>query len=420
MKNHFGFLILLLGFIFYGCATYYDMGKIALDIDDYDQAALYYNKELSVKPNDNEAWRDLGIIELKKNNYNEAEKNLKMAFYLDENDGETLFYLGMLYEKLNDYDTAISFYKRYINLGFFDDEIIQKIKGRIDLITRKKMEIEIKSILQNESSKAEDTLKDNTLAVLYFQNMGNDKQLKVLQKGLAEMLITDLSQVKSLKIIERLKLQMLINEMKMDSTSLFDQRSAPRFGKLLAVKNLIKGSFLSINNEKLSIDASIINVPDGSYEQSKEVTGNISDYFKLQKDLVFNILDKLDIVPTPAEKEKIEAIPTESFIAFLKYCRGLELEDQENYYGAADEYRSAAEIDPSFSLAKAKYYKAKDMSDAVDIDAVEKDVTAPDVKIGRLIESNSNLTGEIYNGRDDHNTFTTSGDKTKVIIRVIR
>lgn len=396
------------------------MGKLALERENYNEASGYYNKELSESPANNKAWRDLGIIELKKNNYEEAEKNLKTAFYLDKNDGETLFYIGMLYEKMNDYDKALTFYGRYTSLGFFDDEIIEKIKGRIELISRKRMEMEVKSILQNENSIANDTLMDNTLAVLYFQNIGNDKQLNALQKGLAEMLITDLSQVKSLKIVERLKLQMLINEMKLDSSSLFDQKNAPRFGKLLAVKNLIKGSYFDIDNKKLSIDASVINVPNGSFKQSKEVTGNISDYFKMQKDLVFNILDEIGVIPTTEEREKIKAIPTESFIAFLKYCRGLELEDQGEYFEAADQFRNAVEIDPSFNLARVKYNEVKDMADAVDIEKVERDISGPDMKIGRLIESNSNLTEELYTGRDDHNTFTTSGDRAKVTIRVVR
>ncbi len=420
MKNYLGLLILLLFFMFYGCSSYYEMGKMALDKENFDEASGYYNMEISEKPNDNRAYRDLGIIGLKKDNYQEAEKNLKMAFYLDKNDGETLFYLGMLYEKMNNYDKAISFYKRYTSLGFFDDEIIQKIKGRIELITRKKMQDDIKSILQNENSIANDTIPDNTLGVLYFQNLGEDKQLNPLQKGLAEMLITDLSQVKSLKIVERLKLQLLINEMKMDSSSLFDKQNAPRFGKLLAVKNLVKGSFFDVNSKKLSIDASVINVPNGSFKQSKEVTGDLSDYFKMQKDLVYNILDEIGVVPTAEEKEKIDAIPTESFIAFLKYCRGLELEDQENYYGAADQFRDAAEIDPSFNLAKNKYNEVQDMINAADIENVEKDITAPDLKIGRLQESNSNLTGEVYNGRDDHNTFTSGGSRGKVTVKVIR
>jgi len=413
MKNQFFLLTLLSVSFICGCsATFYDMGKQALDYKKYREAAEYFNKEISTSPYNNAAWRDLGVVNLKQEDYPQAEENLLKAFELKSNDGETVFYLGLLYENINDYDKAISYYKQYNSLGFFDDDIIQKIEGRIKLISRKKIEAEIKTILQNENLIENETLSENTLAVLYFQNIG-DKSLDPLQKGLADMIITDLSQVRVLKIVERVKLQMLIDEMKLSSSSLFDQQNAPRFGKLLKAKNLLKGTYLNFDNENLRIDAALINVADGSFRYSKEVTGSLADYFKMQKSLVFNILDEIGVHPTNEEREAIQVIPTESYLAFLSYCRGLESEDQGRYADAIDQFRIAAEIDPSFKQAEIKQKEMQGISDGVDIEAIEKGIKTEDLTLGRLFESDLNLTEELYSGRDDRKPTMV-----KVIIQI--
>ena len=49
-----------------------------------------------------------------------------------------------------------------------------------------------------------------TVAVLYFDNNSPNREYDVLQKGLADMLVTDLSQVESLQVVEREKLQALV------------------------------------------------------------------------------------------------------------------------------------------------------------------------------------------------------------------
>ena len=53
----------------------------------------------------------------------------------------------------------------------------------------------------------------NTLAVLYFKNQTGQPEIDPLQKGIALLLITDLSKVKSLQVVERAQLQALVEEL---------------------------------------------------------------------------------------------------------------------------------------------------------------------------------------------------------------
>ena len=52
-----------------------------------------------------------------------------------------------------------------------------------------------------------------TVAVLYFDNKSGRSALDPLKKGIALMLITDLSTVKGLRLVERTRIQALVEEL---------------------------------------------------------------------------------------------------------------------------------------------------------------------------------------------------------------
>jgi hypothetical protein len=88
-----------------------------------------------------------------------------------------------------------------------------------------------------------------------------------------------------------------------------------------------------------------------------EVTGEVSasgelgDLFRVEKELVFDLVEALDIDLSPAERDAIETVPTQNLQAFLLYSRGLEQEDAGAFSEAAQLYGRAAQIDPAFARA---------------------------------------------------------------------
>ena len=60
----------------------------------------------------------------------------------------------------------------------------------------------------------------------------------------------------------------------------------------------------------------------------------------------------MDIRLTPEERTAIEEVPTESYLALLAYCRGLEYEDQGDYGNAESAFSEAASEDSGFSEAQ--------------------------------------------------------------------
>src|SRR4051812_38336244 len=89
----------------------------------------------------------------------------------------------------------------------------------------------------------------HTIAVSYFDNTSNDAALDPLRKGLADMLITDLSNVTSLRIVEREKLESLLKEIKLGRTAYFDPKTAQRLGKGLGAEYVLTGSYLLLADD---------------------------------------------------------------------------------------------------------------------------------------------------------------------------
>jgi TolB-like protein len=78
-----------------------------------------------------------------------------------------------------------------------------------------------------------------TIAISYFDNSSGDAKYNALSKGIADMLITDLSKIKGVTIVEREKLEKLIQEIKLGQSKYFDPSTAQKLGKGLGAQNIL-------------------------------------------------------------------------------------------------------------------------------------------------------------------------------------
>jgi TolB-like protein len=323
-----------------------------------EEAIARMRRALVNSPNDPHFIKLLAIAQYNKKQYDEAEKLFQQVLTLDDEDDQAAYYLAATFEATKNYDRAIQYYRLYVELTFFG-EYKETVEARIKILYRQQMEAEAQRVLQMEQQLDVSKIPTNTIAILYFENKGQKAELNPLQKGLSEMIITDLSKVKSLKVVERVRLQELIQEMNLGETDMVDQKTAPRLGKLLGANRLVKGSFFDLTNEKLNIDAFVTKSKTGEIDASTNITGNIKDFFRLEKDLVFKIIDEMKIKLSEEERQAILEVPTEDFFAFLQYSRGLDFEDKGQFSQAYEAYSKAAVSDPNFSQAKISAATAK-------------------------------------------------------------
>jgi len=105
-------------------------------------------------------------------------------------------------------------------------------------------------------------------------------------------------------------------------------------------------------------------------------TGDVKEFFKLEKRLVFGILDSMGLELTREERDAIEEVPTESFLGLLAYCQGLDYLDQGMYPEAESQFGRAVSEDPNFQDALNQYQEVKDFLEhrlsAQDLSSLER------------------------------------------------
>lgn len=344
-------LITLL-FAFSSCApTIYEVTSGLLEEGKNDEAIADCRRNLLQSPNDPLFLKYLGIGLYNKKFYSDAAPFFEKSLIVDPEDDQAVYYLASCYEGVFEFAKAIQYYRRYNELTVFG-EYKSLVDARIKVLFKQQMQIEAKKALIQESQLDVATVPTNTIAVLYFENKGSMRSLDPLQKGIAEMMITDLAKVRSVRVVERIRLQKLVEEMNFGQSGLVDEQSAPRIGKLLGAFRLVKGSFFDLTTEKMRIDAFVARSRTGELDGVTDVSGSMVEFFRLEKDLVFRILDELKIKITDEERESILEIPTENFFAFLQYSQGIDYEDKGLYAQAVQAYSGAVQADPKFTQAK--------------------------------------------------------------------
>ncbi|MGH7624480.1 MAG: CsgG/HfaB family protein, partial [Gemmatimonadaceae bacterium] len=96
-----------------------------------------------------------------------------------------------------------------------------------------------------------------TLAVLNFDNNTGRTDYDPMGRGIAAMMITDLSASPDLKVVEREKMQDVLNEQNMQHSALFDSTTAVRAGRLLGAQYIATGS-LAASSPQIRIDMRVI------------------------------------------------------------------------------------------------------------------------------------------------------------------
>jgi len=343
-----------------GCATSrYEAPEEYLKQRDYNQAIRSYLQLLNPHIRngkryiyyDREAVTGIGVAYWNLKNYRTAVKILSLVHKKDPSFGKPVFYLGLSMEAMGDDNRAMKYYTQYLDVNPYDP-YRQVLMGRLDYLVKRQITRDVQTALQNETELDLASFPEKSLAVLYFMNVSDDPQWKSLQKGLAEMLITDLSQVEELSVVERLRLNAIVDELRLGSTGLVDQQTAPRLGKLLGARYLIKGSYMILPSMKLTMDANIFKADEIFLPTNLDFEGTLSQLFRIEKNLVLQILDYFGIQISIEQREKILEIPTDNIMAFISYCWGLDALDRDDYETAQDYFKEALGYDGNFQMAR--------------------------------------------------------------------
>lgn len=191
------------------------------------------------------------------------------------------------------------------------------------------------------------------IAVAPFSDASGRPDSDALGKGLADMLITDLSAATEFKLVERERLAELIAEMKLAKRGLVDKKTAQKLGKLVGAELLVMGTMTAVA-PNLRLDARLVAVESGEIMAAAQATGLLTNFFAVESQLASALLKKFGVALTPLLRMKVGRSPTRNLAAIRAYSRGLDATDSGDKAGARKAFSEALAADPAFAQAQAR------------------------------------------------------------------
>ena len=188
----------------------------------------------------------------------------------------------------------------------------------------------------------EDKINDKSIAVLPFENLGQDEEDEYFADGMTEDILTELSKIKDLLVISRTTV------MKYKNTN----KSLKEIGKELGVANILEGSIRRVGG-RVRITGQLIKASSDQHLWAEKYDRDIKDIFAVQDEVANAIANALRIELSDEEAMMISASQTESIEAYDYYIKGRQLSysyENKNRVAAINLYKKAIEIDPKYAL----------------------------------------------------------------------
>jgi adenylate cyclase len=182
-----------------------------------------------------------------------------------------------------------------------------------------------------------DPLGRKMIAVLPFENLSSDPDNEWFADGLTQELIGMLSKLSSLCVTDRRSVMGYKNTTK----------PVKAIAQELGVEYVIEGTVRKAG-PNLRITSELVEVRSGRHLWSETFKGTIDDIFEIQESVAKNIVDGLDLILNPKEKDSLLKQPTTSSEAYELYLRARELGYTKDEMKGIPMLERAIELDPNF------------------------------------------------------------------------
>lgn len=193
-------------------------------------------------------------------------------------------------------------------------------------------------------------IRENTVAVLPFDNYSSAEEDQFFSDGLTEVIIANLAKINDLKVISR------TTAMRYKGTA----KSLTEIGKELGVSHILEGS-VQRGTERIRIVGQLIDTQTDEHLWAETYDNLIADLFDIQINVAKKIAEALKVEISSVELTNLNKKPTENIEAWDYYLKGVMHNNRS--YGGEDEklavfnFSKAIEADPNFAEAYARLTK---------------------------------------------------------------
>lgn len=199
-----------------------------------------------------------------------------------------------------------------------------------------------------------------TVAVLPFVNSAigaANSELAPLSKGIADLLIIEMSQNTNIRLVERENIANILREQDLATDGRVDDATAARVGRLLGARHIVTGSFVTDRSGTMVITVKSVNVETGRIEYADLERDNTNNFLALVSRVGRKTNDGLKLPAlTPQARQTSEArtqaqarVP---FRAVMMYSRAISAQDAGNRQEAITLFNQVVTEFPEFEDAK--------------------------------------------------------------------
>ena len=186
------------------------------------------------------------------------------------------------------------------------------------------------------------------IAVLPFENLGEQKENTSFADGVQDDILTKLAKIADLKVISR--------------TSVMDyrgKRNVRQIADALRVSHVLEGSARR-SGDRIHLNAQLIDTRTDTHVWVEQYDRDLNDLFAIQSEIAQKVAEHLHAKLSAREKASVEEKPTQDLVAYDFYIRALSLisnaqvptmEGTVDLYEAVDLLNQAVARDPNFFLA---------------------------------------------------------------------
>jgi len=186
-----------------------------------------------------------------------------------------------------------------------------------------------------------------SIAVLPFENRSAQQDDAFFVDGIHDDILTQLSKISALKVISRTSVEQF-RDTRLPTKTIAEQ---------LGVKSILEGG-VQRAGERVRINVQLIDASSDAHlwaeSYDRELTA--ANIFAIQTELAAAIAGALKAALTPAEKARVQAVPTRNLEAWEAYQLGkqrLAKRTSEGLVEGESFFRQAIKLDPTFALAHA-------------------------------------------------------------------
>jgi TolB-like protein/Tfp pilus assembly protein PilF len=184
-----------------------------------------------------------------------------------------------------------------------------------------------------------------SLAVLPLRNLSEDTGQQYLADGMTEALISRLSSIRHLRVVSRTSV-MRYNDPQ--------QLTVPQIGSALGVDAIVEGSITRAGN-RIRVTAQLIRVATDEHFWSETYDREFEDVLTLQSEISQAITEKVKVVVTGEERERLAARRSVAPEVYESYLKGrFALNEQMNrarLEESVGHFEDAIRLDPTFAPA---------------------------------------------------------------------